>query len=157
MSNNLNFETMKLRAADLRQKLTENENFPLTDDDAKFLDDFRAIEWQEQQKQKQVDFLQRKIKESQKSIAIQLPNGTNTIANCVEHGWFAGVLVYTSCYNRKEVENINSSSTVKYWGARCPHGCFVLGGSKGGHCTVEELKQMEKPRVCTTITSPVRQ
>lgn len=102
-------------------------------------------------KERQVKFEQQKQKETKHSVSIDVPKDM-AVSHCPEHGWFASKVVYTRCYFGKEVKDINQGSSIAHWGARCPSGCFIIGGSDKPMTRIGELKTIKKSTVAVPQT-----
>ena len=138
-------EEVMTRLQLLKERLAVEED--LNDEEIVFYNYMTQREKKIKRDEKQKTFEQQKRKEAKHSVQIEVPDGYNTVSCCQEHGWFAGKIVYSRIYNGKEVKNINQASSIAHWGARCPQGCFIIGGGEKPMSTISELKTVRKSTV----------
>lgn len=126
--------------------------YDLNEEECEFYNYMTQREKTIKREERQKAFELQKQKEAKHSVQIEVPDGYNTVSCCQEHGWFAGKIVYSRIYNGKEVKNINQASSIAHWGARCPQGCFIIGGSENPMSTISELKKVRKSTVAVSPT-----
>jgi len=137
-------ESVMGRFNELKEQLSQG--LELNDEGCEFYNYMTQREKKIKREEGQKAFERQKQKEIKHAVKIQVPEGMS-VSHCPEHGWFASKVVYTRCYFGKEVKDINQGSSIAHWGARCPSGCFIIGGSDKPMSTIGELKALRKSTV----------